>query len=153
MMNVQLAEDDGAADASLALQALADLGLKFARSRPARLEVADGTLGAQLSEMLADPELSVSVRADLPDVGRVMREMERGMSDAPALPDALDAPGVTVERMRAFAEAARDFYEAAPWEHLSDEDLIHVEAPAVASGCDISRCSAPPVRPSDSASS
>src|SRR5712691_7042808 len=36
--------------------------------------------------------------------------------------------------MRAFAAAARDFYEAAPWQHLSDEDLIHVEAPAVASG-------------------
>jgi tetratricopeptide (TPR) repeat protein len=134
MMNVQLAEDEGADHPGLALQVLADLGLKFTLSRPAGLEVADGALGTQLAEALADPQLQVSVRRDLPAVDRVHREMSESMSDAPALPEALDAPGVTVERMRAFAEAARAFYEAAPWEHLSDEDLIHVEAPAVASG-------------------
>jgi tetratricopeptide (TPR) repeat protein len=134
MMNVQLAESDRASDPGLALQVLADLGLKFARSRPARLEVADSTLGAELAEALADPELTVSVRTDLPAVDRVVREMGQGMSDAPPLPEALDAPGVTVERMRAFAEAAREFYQAAPWQHLSGDDLIHVEAPAVASG-------------------
>jgi tetratricopeptide (TPR) repeat protein len=135
MMNAQLAETDGGSDSSLALQVLAELGLKFVRCRPARLEVADGTLGAQLAEALADPELTVSVRAELPDVDRVVREMERGMGGAaPAIPDALEAPGVTVERMRAFADAAREFYQAAPWQYLSDEDLIHVEAPAVGSG-------------------
>jgi tetratricopeptide (TPR) repeat protein len=134
MMNVQLAEHDDPTDASLALQTLADLGLKFMRTRPARLEVADSTLGAHLAEALADPELSVDLRADLPAVHRVTREMAQAMDDAAALPEALDVPGVTVERMRAFAEAARDFYQAAPWQHLSNEDLVHVEAPAVASG-------------------
>jgi tetratricopeptide (TPR) repeat protein len=134
MMNVQLSEHDDPTDASLALQTLADLGLKFMRTRPARLEVADGTLGARLAEALADPELSVDLRADLPAVHRVMREMAHAMDDGAALPEALDVPGVTVERMRTFAEAARDFYQAAPWQHLSNEDLVHVEAPAVASG-------------------
>src|SRR5712691_1619071 len=134
LMNVQLATADAASDASLALQVLADLGLKFARCRPARLEVADGALGAQLASALGDPELSVSVRSDLPAVDRMVREMERAGDDAPAPPDALDARGVTVERMRAFAAAARDFYQAAPWQHLSDADLIRVESPAVASG-------------------
>ncbi len=133
LMNVQLAEADTAPDASLALQVLVDLGLKFARCRPTRLEVADDALGAQLVAALGDPEISVSVRADLPDVDRIVREMEAAESDAPPPPDALDVPGVTVERMRALADAARDFYAAAPWQHLSDEDLIHVEAP-VASG-------------------
>ena len=132
MMNVQLAEGD--ADADHALQVLIDLGLKFVRCRPARLEVTDATLGAQLAEALADPELAVSVRADLPAVDEVLRAMEAATGEGPPPPEALDAPGVTVERMRAFAEAARDFYAAAPWQHLSDEDLLHVEAPAVASG-------------------
>jgi tetratricopeptide (TPR) repeat protein len=134
MMNVQLADTNAVPDVSLPLQALAELGLKFAKCRPARLEVADEALGAQLVAALRDPELSVSVRADLPDVDRAAREMERASSDAPAPPDALDAPGVTVERMRAFAAAAHDFYQAAPWQHLSDADLIHVEAPAVTPG-------------------
>src|SRR6266508_4784428 len=35
MMNVQLTESDRASDSGLALQVLADLGLKFVRSRPA----------------------------------------------------------------------------------------------------------------------
>ena len=137
LMNVRLAEAaaeaDAAPDASLALQVLVDLGLKFAHCRPTRLEVADDALGAQLVTALDDPEISVSVRADLPDVDRIVRDMEAADRDAPPPPDALDAPGVTVERMRAFAAAARDFYVAAPWQHLSDADLIHVEAP-VASG-------------------
>ena len=131
LVNVQLAADDADADSSLALQVLADLGLKFARCRPARLEVADGALGAQLAARLGDPELSVSVRDELPAVAHMVREMERAGDEAP--PDALDTPGVTVERMRAFAAAARDFYQAGPWQHLSDADLIRVEAPAVAS--------------------
>lgn len=36
--------------------------------------------------------------------------------------------------MRAFADAAKRFYEAAPWRHLSDEDLLYVEAPSIARG-------------------
>ena len=135
LVNVQLAESGDASDPALALQVLVDLGLKLVQCRPARLEVVDRTLGEAITKTLADPELTVTVRADLPDVDRVLREMERHMrGGAPAVPDALDAPGMTAERMRAFAEAARDFYLAAPWQHLSDEDLVHVEAPAVDAG-------------------
>ena len=47
------------------------------------------------------------------------------------LPAVLDRKGLTVERMRAFAVAARAFHDAAPWRFLSDEDLVHVEAPSV----------------------
>ena len=83
LVNVQLATADAASHASLALQVLADLGLKFARCRPARLEVADGALGAQLVAALGDPELSMNMRADLPDVDRMVREMERADDDAP----------------------------------------------------------------------
>jgi tetratricopeptide (TPR) repeat protein len=134
MVNIQLAESD-VADPNVALQTLVDLGLKFAHCRPARLEMTDAALGAQLVEALGDLELAVSVRPDLPEVDRVLREAQRSMDDDdPDLPDALEARGVTVERMRAFADAAREFYAAAPWQHLSDQDLIHVEAPAIAGG-------------------
>ncbi|HEV8641349.1 MAG TPA: hypothetical protein VGV13_09660 [Methylomirabilota bacterium] len=134
LVNVQLETADAAPDSTLALQSLADLGFKFARCRPARLEVADEALGAQLAAALADSELAVSVRDGLPAVHQMVRQMARQVDDAPTPPDALDAPGVTVERMRAFAAAAHDFYQAAPWRYLSDADLIHVEAPAVAPG-------------------
>src|SRR5207247_5832629 len=66
----------------------------------------------------------------LDEVKAMVERMAAGTSGEPH-PAALDAEGVTVERMGAFAAAARDFYAAAPWRHLSDEDLIHVEAPRV----------------------
>ena len=85
MINVELAESD-VADPNVALRALTDLGLKFARCRPSRLEMTDATLGAQLVEALGDPELAVTVRPDLPEVGRVLREAQRSMEeDEPGL--------------------------------------------------------------------
>jgi tetratricopeptide (TPR) repeat protein len=134
MINIQLAETN-APDADLALQTLIDLGLKFARCRPSGLEMTDAALGARLVEALGDPELAVTVRPDLPEIDRVLRQAQRSMQeDDSEVPDALDGRGVTVERMRAFADAAREFYTTAPWQYLSDQDLIHVEAPAVAGG-------------------
>ena len=56
---------------------------------------------------------------------------ELELSEAVASPGALSGAGVDVERMRAFAEAARRFYLAAPWRHLNDYDLIQIESPRV----------------------
>ena len=42
--------------------------------------------------------------------------------------------GITPERLRAFAAAAKDFYEAGPWRHLDDGDLVKVEAPHAGKG-------------------
>jgi tetratricopeptide (TPR) repeat protein len=60
--------------------------------------------------------------------------MAEDMSGTPLPPGAMDAPGVTAERMRSFAAAAKEFYMAAPWRMLTDEDLVQVEAPAVNAG-------------------
>lgn len=134
LTNVTLEDGQTPPDWTLALDSLVELGLKFARSRPARLEVVDETLGQRVAAALGDPELSSSVVGDLPVAKRMLRAMVEHGQDVPLPPDALWARGVTVERMRAFAEAARAFYQAAPWRHLSDADLVHVEEPAVAHG-------------------
>jgi tetratricopeptide (TPR) repeat protein len=49
-------------------------------------------------------------------------------------PSALEAPGVTRERLAAFADAAKRFFEAAPWQHLGEHDPIEVEAPQAGAG-------------------
>ncbi len=92
--------------------------------------MADKALGEQLARALGDTELSVTVDSRLPEVKALVEQMAAGTDGAPP-PAALEGRGVTVERMRAFALAARDFYSAEPWRHLSDEDLIHVETPRV----------------------
>ncbi|PWU18061.1 MAG: hypothetical protein C5B48_15190, partial [Candidatus Rokuibacteriota bacterium] len=118
-------------DAALAVEALVELGLRFAQTRPAAIQVVDQVLGEEIARALGDPDLRVTVVPRLDAVNAMVARMTAEMEGEPP-PPALDAPGVTVEGMRAFAIAARDFYAARPWRHLSDEDLIHVEEPTVA---------------------
>ena len=129
LANVKLAESNGD-DGTLALDALLELGLQFAQTRPAAIQVADKALGEQIARTLGDPELAVSVAPRLDEVKSMVARMAAETNGEPHSA-ALDRGGMTVERMRAFAAAARDFYAAAPWRHLSDADLIHVEAPRV----------------------
>src|SRR5713101_5444 len=129
LANMKLAEAD-AGDPTLAVEALLELAFKFAQTRPAAIQVADRALGEQIATALGDPELSVTVDPRLA-AAKAMLEHMAADTNGPRHPAALEGRGVTVERMRAFAVAARDFYAAAPWRHLSDEDLIHVEAPRV----------------------
>ena len=47
------------------------------------------------------------------------------------MPGLMEAEGMSVERVRAFTEAAALFYAAQPWERLANEDLIAVESEQV----------------------
>jgi tetratricopeptide (TPR) repeat protein len=129
LVSVKLAESTGN-DEALALDALLELGFKFAQTRPAAIQVADPTLGEQITRALGDTELLMTVDPRL-DAVKAMVERMAAETSGERHPAALDSEGVTRERMRAFAVAARDFYVAAPWRHLSDEDLIHVVTPRV----------------------
>jgi tetratricopeptide (TPR) repeat protein len=136
LVNLKMEPAPGAHDWTLALDALVEFGLKrdLVGHRPGRLEVADGELGARLLDAIGDADLTFTVVRDLPAVRPMLAEMAEQIAGEPLLPGALSASGVTVERMRAFADAAKRFYEAAPWRHLSDEDLLHVEAPSIPRG-------------------
>ncbi len=135
-VDMKIQPELGGHDPGLALETLVEFGLnkKLAGCRPARLEVTDADLGAYLVRSLGDEHLTFMVSTDLLAVKQVLAHYGKAVGGAPPLPDALDTPGVTIERMRAFGEAAKRFFLAAPWRHLTDEDLIHVEAPAAKRG-------------------
>ncbi len=136
VMNLKIEPEFGTHDPALALETLLEFGLNksMAGCRPERLEVADEDLGAYLVRGLGDERLTFRVTKDLRAIKQVLAHYGEYMNRRALPPDALDAPGVTIERMRSFAEAAKRFYLAAPWRHLTDEDLIHVEAPRAARG-------------------
>ena len=90
---------------TLALEALLELGFKFARTRPAAIQVADKALGEQIARALGDPELAVTVDPRLDELKAMVERMAVEANGEPH-PAALDAEGVTVERMRAFAAAS-----------------------------------------------
>jgi len=61
-------------------------------------------------------------------------DLAEHMNGQPEPPGALTGKGISLERMRAFAEAAARFYSARPWEELTDSDLIAVEHPSAPAG-------------------
>jgi tetratricopeptide (TPR) repeat protein len=126
-----------ALDRDRVLDAFLDLGLrnrKAREGRPARIEVRDASLGAFVKDALRDPDLEVVVLRALPRIDQEIDDIVRSEHDGPPPPGALDAAGVDLARMRAFAEAARLLYGRAPWNDLGHDDLVVVEAPAAPEG-------------------
>jgi tetratricopeptide (TPR) repeat protein len=114
----------------IALDSLLDFALREEGvGRPAAVEVNDPGLAAYLQEHLPGAGIRIECVPALAEMQKSMNDMAEELARQPELPGALDAKGVTVERMRAFAEAAAAFYAARPWEQLTDEDLIRVEQP------------------------
>ncbi|HEV8377945.1 MAG TPA: hypothetical protein VGP99_03770 [Tepidisphaeraceae bacterium] len=96
--------------------------------RPEKLIVADEATAEYLRRELGD-EFEIIVEAELTGIANVMQHMRQNLPAALGYGFSRDSD-VTPQRMRAFAEAATEFYQAAPWQHLIDEDLIRVESPA-----------------------
>ena len=125
-------------DYATALKALVRFACDAKRTgcRPGKLEVNDAALAEHLSGMLAGTGIEVIPRDRLPALDGCLADMAEFMAGRPPLPGPLDGNGVTVERVFRFAEAAEAFYHAAPWEELSDEDLIEIESPSAPKGLD-----------------
>ena len=115
-----------------ALQALGGFVEKLMGNRacPQRLEVCDAELAEYLRRNLSGAGIEVQLMDRLPLLESIfakMTEMVGSHADDP--PGLLDQQGVTLERLRAFADAAAACYRAAPWRYLSDTDLIQIESP------------------------
>lgn len=96
---------------------------------PERVEVAGPGVAEILEAVLAPLGVQVVRRERLPGVEHLLDAMAADLCEGNPHPGALEPPGMTLERLASFAEAARLFYEAAPWRYLADEDLIRVERP------------------------
>jgi tetratricopeptide (TPR) repeat protein len=115
----------------LALESLVEFAQqerKVLGGRAGRLLVADAAVRDYLQQAVGDSGVSIELVPGLDAVDDVLRHLrEQAAPDEP--PSALDGHGVTVEGLRSFADAAATFYRAAPWRHLSDEDVIRIDAP------------------------
>ncbi len=102
--------------------------------RPGTIQVDDPALAEHLSGVLAEAGIGVECRPSLPAVEEYLELIveQNNIDDGP--PGPLEGEGVTVERMRRFAEAAAAFYEAGPWDELLDADLIRIKSPPAPEG-------------------
>jgi hypothetical protein len=129
LIHLDLPTDGGQATPELALATFLEFGLKWEKGlegRPARVEVRAASLRDALAAPLAILDTSVAHVDELPAVRDALRHLEE-QSAGERLPGLLESPGMSVDRVRAFADAAAAFFVARPWDHLTNEDLLIVE--------------------------
>lgn len=116
----------------MALDALLNFACEseFGGYRPGHIEVDDPALAEYLNGLLAEAAIEVRLVDRLDAVQRVLESMMAAQERTGSrVPGALDGKGVTVQRLQRYAEAAAAFHRAAPWHHLTDNDLVRIEEP------------------------
>ena len=131
------------------------LGMDLAPQEEAPFDVAARVLTKTLKAaripsnvhvQVRDPELATALlnRAELADIDFEVVErldavdfmMEQMQDDLfpKRVESLLDQKGMTIERLRAFADGCVLFYAARPWRHLHDDDLIEIQTPKPPAG-------------------
>lgn len=111
-----------------ALEALVDFASdeRLAGYRPDRIAVNSPALARYLAEKLSGAGVRVEPAGETPIVEDFLDHLTRQAIAEDPRPGLLTGRGVQVNRIRAFAEAACRFYQAGPWNELTDEDLIEI---------------------------
>ena len=137
LLHLAFPDEGSVGNPDLALKALIEFGLKESKrlaGRPSLIQVRDARLKDALSATMLALNTSVMLVEELPAVAEAMRNLEGAAGGGHRHPGMLEGTGVTVDQLRAFADAAATFFRAAPWRHLTNEDLIVVNAPQVPKG-------------------
>lgn len=136
-VHLGFAREGAAATPDLAVEVLLEFAKKESRlgeGRPGAVHVRGRELRDALDTVLARTGTPVVAVDRLPAVDEALRSLETSQTGEAPHPGMLDTPGVSVDRLRAFAAAAERFYLAGPWRHLVNEDLIVVESPKAPKG-------------------
>ncbi len=113
-----------------ALAAIVSLAeLPGVRYRPSRIEFKDSALAEALAPALEAAGIAWGVVERLDLVDEVVADMARHLGSGGGEDRLYDGPGVDAPRLLGFAEAAAAFHRAAPWNHLTDRDLVRVDSP------------------------
>jgi tetratricopeptide (TPR) repeat protein len=128
-IHVELAT--GEASPEFALRVLLDFPAKVKGidARPAAIQVSDPAVRDHLAATLDGTGTHLVLVGRLLAVEEALAAFEAAAAEGPRVPGLLEAPGMTIDRVRGFAQAAASFYVARPWRHLTNEDLVVVEAP------------------------
>lgn len=98
---------------------------------PKQIQLRQTELARILRSALEPMGVEVVVRESLPLLDKAIDSMvESPRMGGKPKPGLLDVPGMTSDHVIAFAEAAKAFYDARPWRHLTDDDVIAIESPA-----------------------
>ena len=134
LLHMTLPQEGEVAGADLALKGLIEFGQKESKrlaGRPSIVQVRDRELADALSATLAALNTTVVRVEQMPAVAEALRSLEEATSGGQRHAGMLEGTGVTADQLCTFADAAADFFRAAPWRQLTNEDLIVAKAPQI----------------------
>jgi tetratricopeptide (TPR) repeat protein len=114
-------------DIGLILEALESL-TQTTGFRPTEIQVADPDLAERIRQPFA-ADTAVTCCDDLPLIGELVEAMTKRLTENEPFEPIIQVPGVEIEHIRRFADAALAFSDAVVWERLESVDIIEIEAP------------------------
>ncbi|MCI0701641.1 MAG: hypothetical protein L0241_11215 [Planctomycetia bacterium] len=94
--------------------------------RPATLQVRPGACGESLQPYFEEMGIVLDVTEKLDEFDNAFASLAEHMKRE-GRPGLLEAPGMTLERVRGFYEAAAEFFRQAPWKRVGYEAAIRIE--------------------------
>jgi len=105
-------------------------GLKIEPQRPARIFFEDRQLQQSLAPALQEVGVQTMYRPRPGELDELVEELEAQLGgDRAEIPDLLSGVRVTAKMIGALFAAAADFYRAAPWVQLANEDVLAIRVP------------------------
>ncbi len=95
--------------------------------RPGIVEVSSDSFHRVLAQRLESIGVRCVVADDLRQIDEIFRQLGKFLAGGRATPPLVEVPGVKLEDIRGFYEAAADFYRAAPWRLVPGDTTLKVE--------------------------
>ena len=95
--------------------------------RPGIVEVSSDAFQRVLYDRLEAIGVRCVVADDLEQIDEIFRQLGKFLSSGKASPPLVDVPGVQLDDIRGFYEAAADFYRAAPWRLVPGDTTLKIE--------------------------
>lgn len=97
--------------------------------RPTQVQCEDAALAEALAQQLEPIGITVRQHPRPEGLDTLLCELESHMREGPELADLLSVEGVTPELVGGLFAAAAEFYRAAPWVQLTEENVLAVSVP------------------------
>ena len=97
--------------------------------RPGIVEVGSDAFQRVLYDRLEAIGVRCVVADDLEQIDEIFRQLGKFLSGGKASPPLVEVPGVRLDDIRGFYEAAADFYRAAPWRLVPGDTTLKIECP------------------------
>ena len=129
ILHFELSQPDDS-EATLLNRALNEMGVRLG-GLPRQILTRNPTIVNQFKEPLRRLGVDMMVRESLPSLDEAMASLHGGPLGGGDKREKglMTVAGITLDHVIAFAEAGKLFFEAAPWQHLWDDDLIEIKSP------------------------